>query len=200
MGVHVNGEAWDGLFRDRVDGTEDGSTLGYELTGRADQTETLPWINVNQLIVEFDGAVSSVDASDFELAGTPGIKDGVFADIPAINSVTPVGSTVILGLSHALEPAVLDLQVNASGISRDEEIFRTDMNYTFRALPGDVIPTLANQVQTSDLINVLVESVNRSPPDLRLQTIHSVPTSMEVTLSRRRLTQSGRSRCYKISC
>ena len=28
------------------------------------------------------------------------------------------------------------------------------MNYTFRALPGDVIPTLANQVQTSDLINV----------------------------------------------
>ena len=69
IGIYANGTISDGLFRDRVDGTEDGSTLGYELTGRADQTETLPWINVNQLIVEFDGAVSSVDASDFSLLG-----------------------------------------------------------------------------------------------------------------------------------
>ena len=165
-GIYVNGIDWTSLFRDRVNnlddlGTsnpEDGSTFGYELTGRTDQQETVPWINVDQFIVEFDAPIdaASLDAGDFGLVGTPvsGFNsDFSFGDVPNIVSVVagPGGNTAIVTLDGFLEPAELNLQILGTGIdtpgSGSNVVAGVDNNYSFLALPGD-----ANQGSSSQFI------------------------------------------------
>ena len=134
--IFVNSVDWDALFRDRLDGTEDGIGIGYELSDEV----TVPWINIDQIIVQFDGLIdaASVDISDFELTGIPGFN-GDFSPgvIPTIDAVT-VGpnNTVVLDLSQSLEAAELSLDVSASGITFGGQA-GTNSVHEFVALPGD---------------------------------------------------------------
>ncbi|WP_075085217.1 beta strand repeat-containing protein [Mariniblastus fucicola] len=162
---------WDAEFRDQVDGSDDGSTFGYELTGRADQLETIPWINVDELVVTFDSSIdiASLDLGDFVVS--PSIGDGgnsipgqkiiggspVDGVIPTITGFTLEGSNAVrLALSSVLDPAIIELNVNASGITFDGGARTgTDLAYTFRALPGDVVESGALRVQTADLLDLV---------------------------------------------
>ena len=150
-GVYANSTDWTELFRDRVAGTElggseDGSTFGYELTGRADQNETLPWINVNQFIVEFDQPITGMlDAADFDLSIVPdtgfvpvnGTLTAV-ASAPMINSVVAgPGNTAIVTLDAPIEASRYVLDINASGIEFAGSSVGTDTDYQFLSLPGD---------------------------------------------------------------
>ena len=136
-GIYLNGTDWTSLFRDRIDGVEDGSQLGYELTGRANQLETVPWVNVDQIIVEFDSPVTGIDLSDFDLSGTLGFTDGVPSVTPSIlSAVAGPGNTAVLTLSGALQAANVTVQINASGI-QSGSVSGVDTSYSFLALPGD---------------------------------------------------------------
>ena len=151
-GIFVNGTEWSDLFRDRLDGIEDGFGIGYELSDEV----SLPWINIDQLIVQFDSAIdaSSVDTSDFTLSGIPGFNAGFLtAVIPTIDSAS-VGpnNTVVLELSQSLEIAQLTLDVNASGITFDGQA-GSDTSRNFTALPGDTDQDGVN-VNGGDLTDV----------------------------------------------
>ena len=178
----VTGGQWDTEFRDQVDGTDDGSTYGYELTSRADQLETIPWINVDELVVTFDGNVdiSSLDLSDFEISPSianggnsiPGQKivggspvDGV---IPTVTGfVLEGGNAVRLSLSSVLDPSILEVNITGSAITFDGGTRSgTDTSYTFRALPGDVVESGALRVQSADILDLVTGSrINKSIGD-----------------------------------
>ena len=133
--VYVNGTDWTALFRDRVDGTEDGSTYGYELTNRTGEIN-VPWINVDQIIVEFDAPIdsSSIDATDFDISGVLGFGGGA---TPGILSATAgPGNSVILTLDGYLEPANVTLDINGTGL-QTSGVNGTDSSISFVALPGD---------------------------------------------------------------
>ena len=101
---------------------------------------TIPFINIDQIIVQFDASIdaASVGISDFELTGIPGFN-GDFSSgvIPSIDAAT-VGpnNTVVLELSQSLEAAELSLDVTASGITFDGQAGTNSM-HDFVTLPGD---------------------------------------------------------------
>ena len=73
-GVFLNSTLWTSAFRDQVDGsTANPATFGYELTA-ANIQQNVPWVNVNEIVVQFDSAIDagSLSTSDFTLTGTPG--------------------------------------------------------------------------------------------------------------------------------
>ena len=172
-GIYVNGTAWNANFRDQVDGTADASSYGYELTA-ANAALTVPWVNVNEIVVRFNAPFNpaSLDPSDFDLTGLamagfkfdPGQMEGV---VPAIGAITPFAGNTAVRLSlvdpvmtsvpRSLEPSVLTVAVNASGISDAGGIFGNDYDQTFLALPGDVQGT-----------NYRVLSNDRNPITLNL--------------------------------
>ena len=144
-GIFLNSTFWTSEFRDQVDGsTSNEATFGYELTP-ANILQNIPWVNVNEIVVQFDSAIdaASLDALDFTLTGTPGSKfdpgqtDG---SIPTVVSATldPSNpSAVRLTLSHFLEPAAIDINVLGSGLSSNGSP-GADSSLQFRSLPGDV--------------------------------------------------------------
>ena len=167
-GIYVNGSNWAPEFLDRVDGVSDGSTYGYELTGRPDQTETLPWINSDTFVVEFDQTIdaTSLDVSDFQLSLVPGSlgfepMGAVLTQVttaPAIMSAVPGpgGNTAILTLSSALRASHYLLDVNASGITFSS-VAGTDFRYDFLSLPADA-DNMGMTVNSDDINDVASRS------------------------------------------
>ena len=156
-GIFVNGTNWTDLFRDRLDGVEDGpgTGIGYQLSSEA----TLPWINVDQIIVQYDSAIdpASIDISDFALTGTPGLNAGfVSASIPGITGASAgPNNTVVLDLGFYLEASNLNLAVNGTGLT-SSGVAGTDSSVSFTALPGD-------SEQTGSIVNAadITEVVSR---------------------------------------
>ena len=158
-GIYVNGTNWTSLFRDRVDGVEDGSTFGYELTNRADPNETVPWVNVDQIIIEFDSAIdaSTISTSDFSISGLLGIGAGA---TPGILSAVagPGGNTVVLTLTDFLQPANVTLGIDSSGIQSTAGVSGVDSTFEFIALPGDADmsqPTSFLTVNAADITDIV---------------------------------------------
>ncbi len=74
--IRVNGTGWVSNFRDVVDGQVAGSGLGrgYVVPSGANQTQTIPWTNVNQILVTFNSDVrgpggAALTASSFSVVG-----------------------------------------------------------------------------------------------------------------------------------
>ena len=145
--VYVNGTNWSELFRDLVDGTFDGSELGFEISDIG--LATVPWINVDQIIVEFNSDIDAVSLDSFTLGGTPGFVGGVTPGvIPGITSVDvgPGGNTAVINLADFLQASEIDLQVNGAEISTNSgNAFSTNDNFTFLALPGDAVQENSSQ-------------------------------------------------------
>ncbi|EGF28967.1 protein containing Cadherin domains [Rhodopirellula baltica WH47] len=177
--IRVNSTAWAPEFRDFVDYDEsvdpmtdpllsyrfnDSQDAGYEIPDGTEQLATLPWVGLNQIIVDFDKDVSSsLDLSDFVLNVTAGVRaDSSTASIPRIDSMTSEATTsglrVTLTLNQSIEPSILSLFIEDSGISdSDGNILNGewvngvtvgdsgdttnggDFSYEFRVLPGDVV-------------------------------------------------------------
>ncbi len=133
LGVYVNGSqsgnAWTPTFRDYVDGGfGDGSAIGYPIPLGAAQADTLPWINVNEIIVQFShnvGASINPDGSDFVISGTPGLltnsSEGIFFQLTTLPTITgasfnTANNTATLTLDDVIDPAVIDLTVLSAGI------------------------------------------------------------------------------------
>ena len=140
----------DPLFRDRVDGTEDGSVLGYPLLAGT-LGDVIPWINANQLIVEMDQPVefSTVDLSDFVLTINPGLGPDFLPVLtqPVIVSATPGPQTFVGGTATNTIVLTLDIPLQAGNVDPNIlgiEILNTggvafsDNLIEFDALPGDV--------------------------------------------------------------
>ena len=144
-GIYVNNPndvtvgGWSTVFRQQFDG----SNFGYKLTP-ANAIQTVPWINVNEMVVLYGAPVdtASLDAGDFVLTGTPGTKfepsemPGIVRTITSFAPDVANPAAVRLTLSGFLEPSLLNLAVNASGISTNM-VFGDDINQDFLALPGD---------------------------------------------------------------
>jgi len=168
---------WSQAFKDQVDVSRDNGTgIGYSIpAGTAQQTQTLPWNNVNVLHIAFDQDVSGgIQQSDLRLFGINGPSgDGSaleyqFVDF-AYNDATFVASWT---LAAPVGPDKLVLQlsdtVNAGGIALDGESANGDPldvdlpsgndasggDFLFRinTLPGD--GNSDNSVSVTDLSNI----------------------------------------------
>ena len=158
-GIFVSGSGWDSAFANGL-----GSANGYELTGRSNQLETLPWTNIDTITVEFDNPIdaSSIDLADFDLMGTAGYNgDFSLGNIPGILSVAAGsgGNSVVLTLNGFLEPASLDLHVLASGLDTPgtmSNVPGVDANYEFLSLAGDTDQGASSQfvVNAADVTDV----------------------------------------------
>ena len=166
-GVFVNSSAWNSVFRDFADGEfADPKARGYKIpTGSNSQMLTLPWVNINQITIQFSENVgASLDASDFLLtASVAGIRaDGSTAAIPRVSSVSFNSTTFVatLVLSQSIEASIINLQVLASGVRDvsgnmlDGEWVNSsstasgngtaggDFSFQFNVLPGKAVQVL----------------------------------------------------------
>ena len=166
--VAVNSTAWTDLFRDYVDDeTLDNDGFGYSIPTGNGQLVTLPWININQILVEFDEDVSdsiNLDGSDFSLEVVAGQRaDGTTASVPTIIGAVwepndgGTGGRVVLTLSQSIDASIVrvvadDLAItDAAGNSLNgewtDEVSTIsgdtnpggDFRYQFRVVPGDVV-------------------------------------------------------------
>ncbi len=99
----------------------DGNARGYRVSIGNNQTLNLPWININQVLIQFSEDVgASLAASDFNFTGIGGIRvDGATGSTPRVDSYTYNSSTFVatLNLSQSLDPSRLTLNILASSIS-----------------------------------------------------------------------------------
>ncbi len=175
-GVYVNSTAWSSAFRDFADGGfTTASALGYELPTGSNQLVTLPWININQILVKFDSNVgASLDVTDFNLDGsTAGVRaDGSTATVPRVLTVqfNPTTFVATLTLSQSIEPSVIVLGVSSSGVfdvsgnRLDGEWTNSlstvsgnaapggDFVYQFNVLPGDAAGAVPNANYTNSVV------------------------------------------------
>ncbi|MDA8744149.1 tandem-95 repeat protein [Rubripirellula amarantea] len=188
--IRVNSTAWSDLFRDYIDFDEsepattfsahrfdDGANAGYEVPFGGTQTDTLPWINLNQILIDFDRPVVGVDISDFILSGTAGVNaDFTTGTIPTIIQVNydATNRRAILTLNQSVQAASLDLRIVAEGIrdasgnpldgewsngvttgeSGDGES-GGDFQFRLNVLPGDVYKSGSNFVDDDDETAIL---------------------------------------------
>ena len=172
-GVRVNSTAWDGTFRDFVDGGLGDSALGYVIPNGSDQLEVLPWININQVLVTFNEDVSaSLSSGDLTLGVIAGVNaDGTTARIPSVISVewNAAELTATFTLNQSIEPARIELQIasanvtDAAGNELDGEFSNGqesnlsgdsdaggDFRFNINVLPGDVVRPGNEIVGTDD--------------------------------------------------
>ena len=168
--VYLNATGFDADFRDEVDGsTTNDPTFGYQLTD-ANASQTVPYINIDEIVVDFGQAVDvgSLNVSDFALTGTGGtLADGSSASIPTITAVNVDANdatAVRLTLSGFLGPADLNLEVNASGITFGGTP-GNDFSQMFSALPGDIDGSRAvlvsgDLIQTIGLLGTIIDDTD----------------------------------------
>jgi len=161
-GIFLNSTQFSAEFRDLVDGSSTNDpTFGFELTPENIDL-TIPFININEIVIDFDEAVdvSSLDISDFAISGVVGtVFDAELgldvADLPVISSVaidSNDASAVRLSLSSAFEAAIVDLEINASGITFDG-VSGSDFAQQFSVLPGDI--DSSGGVLTTDAFSII---------------------------------------------
>ncbi|MEQ1825809.1 MAG: Ig-like domain-containing protein [Pirellula sp.] len=181
--VRVNSTAWSDVFRDFADGGfVDPTAFGYVVpTGNNSQAATLPWVNMNQILVQFNENVSaSLDVGDFRLTSSiAGITaDGSTAVIPTINNVQYInGSNVaVLTLSRSLDASTIILEVlsggvrDVSGNSLDGEwtndvstlsgngAIGGDFSFRMHVLPGKAVQVVPNVDYSNTTVIVSVEN------------------------------------------
>ncbi len=171
-GVFVSSSAWSLNFRDLVDsaslpggtgvgaGVLDGNARGYRVSNGANQLAILPWVNVNQIVIQFSEDVGqSLSVSDFVITGVAGIRaDGATGTIPRVDSYSYNAATRLatLTLNQSLDPSTLTLLIASANISdvsgnrldgeweesvdtaSGDGIVGGDFSFTMYALPGDI--------------------------------------------------------------
>ena len=178
--VRVDSDAWTDHFRDFVDGAfQDGIATGYSIPTGGNQLNTLPWVNINKIQIEFNEDVSdSLDISDFSLDVTAGLRaDLTTASIPRIVDVDwdAANNRAILTLDQSIEPAIINVVIadnaitdfngnlldgewtNGTSTQSGDANPGGDFNYQFRVLPGDVnsVGTSFEIVDGDDLDDIL---------------------------------------------
>jgi hypothetical protein len=176
-GVFVNSTAWDPVFRDFADGGFGSFARGYAIpTGSANQLLTLPWVNINQILVRFNEDVeASLSISDFSLGNSvAGIRaNETTATIPEVVSLSFDTATLIatLTLNQFIDASVIKLEITASNVSDisgnilDGEWVNGSSTLSGNGVNGgnfsfqlNVLPGKASQViPTGDYSNAIVE-------------------------------------------
>ena len=140
--ILVNSTLWSPSFRTGPAGL--GDSLGFVTANSSSSSNNLPWINLNQINVQFGPGVSgsSVDLNDFVLTGVAGVrKDGMAGIIPRIVSLTfdSVSNVATLNLDQSMDASTLTLQVRGNGIYDTQGIaMGADYSHVLAVLPGDV--------------------------------------------------------------
>lgn len=138
--VYLNGSQFADNFRDQVNGsTDNDASFGYRLTS-ANQNQTVPYVNVDEIVVDFvpEVDVDSLDVSDFVLTGDLGfsVLPTAIPTITAVNVDANDPTAVRLALSGPLDTAAFELQINGSNITFNG-IAGLDSSKQFTVLPGD---------------------------------------------------------------
>ncbi|EMB13874.1 protein containing Cadherin domain protein [Rhodopirellula europaea 6C] len=173
--IRVNSTTWTDLFRDFVDYDEDstsdllrtnhfndGEAAGYEIPFGSEQSTTLTWLGLNEILVDFDEDVFGVDAGDFQIDGVAGVNaDSTPGAIPSIINVEYDASArrATVTLNQAIQAAAVNVTVLSDGIwdafgnpldgewTNDVEpasgksgngIVGGDFEFRLNVLPGDV--------------------------------------------------------------
>ena len=132
--VFVNGTSWTPAFRTYLEDGRDGSAqFGYEADGQQNKA-IIPWVNINQISVQFSEPVTGVDASDLQIESATGedyVVTGVVYDA-ATNTATfslaePISAGDILSLTID-SAAVTDATGNG---------LKADFTKDLPVLPGD---------------------------------------------------------------
>jgi hypothetical protein len=112
--VFVASAAWSAAFKDRLAALGLGSArFGYSVPAGAGQLATLPWNNVNQIVVRFDSDVA-VSQDDLAVRGVS-VPSYAFADF----AYDPAARTATWTLARPLrgDKVLLDLDGDAGGAS-----------------------------------------------------------------------------------
>jgi len=172
-GVRVNSTAWDGTFRDFVDGGLGDSALGYVIPNGSDQLEILPWLNINQVLVTFNEDVSaSLTAGDLTLGVVVGVhEDGTTGRVPNVIAVdwNPAELTATFTLNQSIEPARIELQIDSANVTDSagneldgeftngqasnlsgDSLAGGDFRFNINVLPADVVRPSDEVVGTED--------------------------------------------------
>ena len=172
-GVRVNSTAWDGTFRDFVDGGLGDSALGYVIPNGSDQLEILPWLNINQVLVTFNEDVSaSLSAEDLTLDVTVGVHaDGTTGRVPNVIAVewNAAELTATFTLNQSIEPARIELQIDSANVTDSagneldgeftngqasnlsgDSLAGGDFRFNINVLPADVVRPSDEVVGTED--------------------------------------------------
>ncbi|MFG0266793.1 MAG: beta strand repeat-containing protein [Rhodopirellula sp. JB055] len=141
--VRVSSTAWSSAFKDRVEDDIFGNGgEGYVIPTDSNQMKPLPWINMNQIIVEFSEDVSgSIGIGDFSLSGIAGLRpDLTTGNIPQVLSVDAAGNKVTLTLNQVLDASQMTLKVLSQGVTNatGDRLDGGDFVFQFNVLPGDV--------------------------------------------------------------
>ena len=103
----------------------DSTSRGFDITTL---TGTVPFINANEIVIEFPGPVSVADYT-FDLtgvAGTSGVA-GTATVVDIASVAAGPGNTIVLTLTGALEASSMNLTITSD----------TTQSYDFDVLPGD---------------------------------------------------------------
>ena len=146
-GVFVRGSGpgssgFSALFSDVVDdSTVNATSRGFDVTSL---TGTVPFINANEIVIEFPGPVSVSDYT-FTLTGVAG-SSGLAGPATVVDIDTVAagpGNTIVLTLTGALEASRMTLTVASD----------TTQTFDFTVLPGDF--NNDSQVSVTDLFDSL---------------------------------------------
>ena len=213
--LYVNGSTWatfDTYLGLHSEGT---ATLGYALLTGANQTKPIPWSTINQIDVQFSGALSATpSATSFKLTGgTGGAGHAVAA--PSVTSVTSLGGNAykltlsgtlgynnyivsVASSSTVFGPAVTD--ANGAGIagawtngsstfpSGANGLAGSQFNFLFDLLPGDANQAARPTCRTTPWRRAW--STTRRPGQRR-PLITRLRTSTPAGRSTRRTTRSA---------
>ena len=144
--VYVRGSAWTPAFRTALAAVSLGdASAGYKVPfGGAAQLATVPWTNINQVVVRFDREVE-VDAADVAVRG---VRRNYIAG--AVAPLAGMSNAFVFTLDAPLGADKLLLDVNgdaggvtaaAGGLPLDGDGDNTpggDFRFRFNALPGDI--------------------------------------------------------------
>ncbi len=123
MGIYADSSQWVDSFRDFVDGGfSDASAIGYRISSGESQYQTLPWVNIDRLKIQFSRDVSaSLERSDFGLAQAADILafPAQPARFPSLVSVSYDATTNIATMQFDtfFSAAAIDLKLLAGGIA-----------------------------------------------------------------------------------
>ncbi|MBI2826572.1 MAG: aryl-sulfate sulfotransferase [Planctomycetia bacterium] len=175
--VQVGSTQWRNAFRNQLTAANLGSADGYEVPGGANQLKTLPWSNLNQIVIQFSEDVS-VQAEDLVVQGANvPLYDFSSFSYDAENRTgiwtlaAPIDrDNVTLHLDGASAAGVRDLVGNlldgewTSGLTNYPSGNGTkggNLDFQFRVLPGDF--NQDSSVNISDIQQIALSWLQGDP-------------------------------------
>ncbi len=195
--VFVNGTAWNPAFRTELANLGLGdATFGYAIPDGANQLDVLPWVNIDQVSIQFSEDVD-IQSADLTLQSIDPVAISSFAyDLTTFTATwtltASVGNNKIRAVldgtsAGAVTDAALNQMMDGEWNELGTAVFNSgdgvtggDFNFRFNVQPGDV--TGEGNTTVTDLVNISA-LVGSSPPGPLYSVFFDVNGSADITVT-----------------